>query len=266
MVSVMRGGAEVGDDPFAKIKGLIKQMIEKLLKEAEEEATHKAFCDKEMAETKEKKADKTDEIDKLSAKIDSMTARSAQLKDEVAALQKDLAELAAAQAEMDEVRAKEKALFEKNKPELEEGLEGVKLALKILREYYAKEDKAHASGEEASTGIIGLLEVCESDLSKELAEVISVEEAAAAKYDQETKENEILQVTYEQDVKYKTKESKELDEATAEATSDRAGVEAELGAVLEYLAKLEDQCIVKTEPYAKRVARREAEIAGLKEA
>merc|ERR1719160_1511128 len=239
-------------------------MIERLLKQGEAEAAHKAFCDEEVAETKEKKADKEDEIAKLTAAIDRMTARSKLLKDEVATLQKELAELAAAQAEMDKVRAEEKAVFEANKPELEEGLEGVKLALKILREYYAKEDKAHEAGEGASTGIIGLLEVIESDISKALAEMISVEEAAAAKYDKETKDNEILKVTMEQDVKYKTKEFKELDEKIAEATSDRAGVQAELDAVLEYLAKLEDQCIAKPEPYEERVRRREAEIAGLK--
>merc|ERR1719161_861370 len=34
-------------DPFAKIKGLINDMIEKLLKEAQEEATHEAFCQEE---------------------------------------------------------------------------------------------------------------------------------------------------------------------------------------------------------------------------
>merc|ERR1719428_2103476 len=131
-----------------------------------------------------KKEDKTDEIEKLTAKIDQMTARSEQLKGEVADLQKQLAELAEAQAEMDKLRAEEKAVFEASKPELEEGLEGVKLALKILREYYAKEDKAHGAAEGAATGIIGLLEVVESDISKELAEIISVEEAAVAKYEQ----------------------------------------------------------------------------------
>merc|ERR1719171_3240249 len=144
MQAAMRGGAAVGDDQFAKVKELIKEMIERLLKQGEAEAAHKAFCDKEMAETKEKKADKEDEIAKLTAAIDRMTARSK-------LLQEELAELAAAQAEMDKVRAEEKAVFEANKPELEEGLEGVKLALKILHEYYAKEDKAHEAGVGAST-------------------------------------------------------------------------------------------------------------------
>merc|ERR1711892_1639241 len=92
------GGA---GDPFAKVKGLISNMIEKLLSEAQADATEKAYCDKEMAETEAKKADKEAAIEKLSTSIDSMIAKSGKLKAEVATLQKELAALARAQAEMD---------------------------------------------------------------------------------------------------------------------------------------------------------------------
>merc|ERR1711948_201596 len=158
-------------------------MIERLEAEADADATHKAYCDKELAESNQKKADKEAEIAKLSTKIDQMQARSAQLKSEVAGLQKALAELAAAQAEMNKMRAEENAAFKTNKADMEQGLEGVKLALKILREYYAKGDAAHAAAEGAGNGIIGLLEVIESDFSQALAEFITVEETAAATYD-----------------------------------------------------------------------------------
>merc|ERR1719197_132213 len=143
MAAAARLGAATGEDPFAKVKGLINEMIERLLKEAEEEAGHKAYCDKEMSETKAKKEELNTDIEKLTTKIDKMSADSAKLKEEVATLSKELADLEASQAEMDKVRAEEKAAYEKNKPEMEEGLEGVKLALKVLREYYAKEDKGH---------------------------------------------------------------------------------------------------------------------------
>merc|ERR1719181_1043886 len=167
---------------------------------------------------------------------------------------------------MNTLRSEEKATYDHDRPEMEEGLEGIKLALKILRDYYGAEDAAHAAATGAGGGIIGLLEVIESDFSKGLAELIATEESAAAEYDKITKENEIAKTTKEQDVKYKTKEAKSLDEAVAEASSDKAGSEEELAAVLKYYDSLKEQCIEKVEPYEERKKRREAEIAGLKEA
>jgi len=252
-------------DPFAKVKGLIEDMIETLEKEAEADATEKAYCDKELAETNAKKDAKTSEIKKLSTKIDQMTSRSAQLKGEVAELEKGLSALAKAQAEMDKIRLEEKEAYTKAKAEMEAGIKGVQLALKVLRDYYAK-DKAHAADEGGGAGIMGLLEVVESDFSKGLIEMTSTEEEAQSSYDQETKENEIEKVTKEQDVKYKTEEAAGLDKATAEATSDKSGVQEELDAVLEYLKGIEERCIAKPESYEERVARRTAELNGLKEA
>merc|ERR1719263_2301819 len=258
------GGSKA--DIFGKIKGLISDMINKLEAEAEADATEKAYCDKELAETNQKKDDKTAEIEKLTAKIDSMSSQSKQLKGEIATLQKKLGELTASQAEMDKLRAEEKALFEANSAETEKSLNGVKLALKVLNEYYAKADKAHGAADGASSGIIGLLEVCESDFSTNLAEVVSTEQTAQGAYDQETKDNEIETTTKTQDVKYKNKESADLDKAVTETTNDRSSVQEELDAVNGYLKKLHDKCDEKVESYAERKRRREAEIAGLKEA
>merc|ERR1719333_790347 len=77
--AVLRYGAAGGDDPFAKVKGLIKEMIEKLMAEAAAEAEEKAYCDEEMAKTEEKKAELEDDAAKLQAKIDKAAAASATL-------------------------------------------------------------------------------------------------------------------------------------------------------------------------------------------
>merc|ERR1712085_170949 len=224
-------------DPFGKVKDLISQMIEKLENQAGADATEKAYCDKELRESNEKKADKTAEIEKQSTRIDQAAAKSAKLKQEVATLESELSKLAKSQAEMDKLRGEEKAAFEESKAVLEKGLSGIKAALKALNEYYAKEDKAHDSADGAGNGIISLLEVCEADFSKNLAQIIADEETAVAEYEKVTKENEIEKTTKSQDVKYKAKESKELDKYAAELKSDRSGVQDELDAVLEYLAK-----------------------------
>jgi chromosome segregation ATPase len=266
VASTVRFGGGDQADMFGKVKGMITDMIEKLEAEAESDATEKAFCDKELAETRLKKDDKSAEIEKLKTKIEQMSAKSAKLKEEVATLQSELSALTKSQAEMDKIRAEEKAVFEKASSETQKALDGVKMALKVLNEYYSKSDAAHNSAEGASSGIIGLLEVCESDFSKALAEMTAEEQTAQNAYDAETKENEIMKVTKEQDVKYKTKESNGLDKSVSEASSDKSGVETELAAVNEYLAKLEGRCIAKAESYAERAQRRTDEIAGLKEA
>jgi len=265
MASVVRVSSANGDDPFAKIKGLISGMIEKLEGEAAADAEHKAFCDKELSENEEKEADKIAEVEKLTSKIDQWSARSAQLKSEAAALQEALAKLASSQATMDKIRGEEKALYTKSKAEMGQGLEGVKLALKILNEYYAKE-KAHVAADGVGSSIIGLLEVVESDFSKNLAEIVSTEEAAVAEYDETSKSNEVDKTNKDQDLKYKTQEASNRDKESAEGKAERQGVQKELDAVQAVLKSLHSQCDETTTPYEELKRRREAELAGLKNA
>jgi chromosome segregation ATPase len=266
MSSAMRLGAAAGDDPFTKVKGLITDMIATLEAEAEEDASQKAYCDKEMSEATAKKDELTAESDKLSTKIAQDKAASAKLKEEVATLQQELADMAKAKAAADQLRVEEKAAFEKNSAEMEQGIKGVKLALKVLKEYYAKADKSHSAADGAASGIIGLLEVCESDFTKGLTEMTAAEDTAAAEYEAYCKEDEIANVKKQQDVKYKTKEAAGLDKAVSELSSDLETVTDELTAVLKGLDKLKEMCVAKAEPYAEIKARRESEIAGLKEA
>merc|ERR1719281_2080029 len=217
-----------------------------------------------MSETSAKKADKEAEIEKLSTKVDQMSTKSSQLKEEVAVLQKELAALAQTQATMDDVRHKEKAEFDTSKAELDQGIAGIKLALKTLRDYYAKGDST--SSGDAGAGIISMLEVAESDCTKNLQDITSAEEMAASTYEDSTKENALDKTTKTQDAKYKTKEAKGLDESVAETSSDRTGVQTELDAVNEYFDKIKAKCVAKVEPYEEKKKRREEEIAGLKEA
>jgi len=266
MSSAMKLGAAAGEDPFAKVKGLITDMIATLEADAESDASQKAYCDKEMSEATAKKDELTAESDKLSTKIAQDKAASAKLKEEVATLQKELAGMASAKAEADKVRSEEKADYEKNSAEMKQGIEGVKMALKVLKEYYAKADKSHSSADGAASGIISLLEVCESDFTKNLTEMTAAEETAAADHEAYTKEDEINTTQKQQDVKYKTQEAANLDKSVSDLSGDLATTTDELAAVVSSLDKLKEMCVAKAEPYAERKARRESEIAGLKEA
>merc|ERR550514_215545 len=89
---------------------------------------------------------------------------------------------------------------------------------------------------------------------------------AASSYDKNTQENKLAKTQMEQDVKYKTQEYKSLDKEISDLGGDKSTAANELSAVMEYYGGIKDRCVAKPESYEDRKARREAEIAGLKEA
>jgi len=283
----LRMASLMSADPFAKIKGMIQEMIEKLVEEAGKEAEHKAYCDKEMGETKVKKEDMTDEVDGLQVKIDQATSKIAKLKQDIQTLSQELAKIAEEQQTADKIRAEEKAAWESAEADFTSGLEGVGMALQVLRDYYAEKEesllqtgththaqahmhaKVHARQSKSSgaaSGIIGMLEVVESDFSKLLAEGKAAESQAVKIYEEQTTENKIATKTKETEIKYKTKDQKETEALLEDLKEDIGGSKKELDAIMQYWEKLQPICVAKPEPYEERKKRREAEIAGLKEA
>mmetsp|Transcript_10368 Transcript_10368/g.22695 ORF Transcript_10368/g.22695 Transcript_10368/m.22695 type:complete len:665 (+) Transcript_10368:95-2089(+) len=268
----VRSVASSTADPFAKVKGLIEDMIANLEKQAAEEASAKAFCDSETAKSNAKKDDHESTIATLSAKIDYAESRVAKLKEQVSTLSEELRDVASEQSDATKIRGEEKATFKTAEADYEAGLEGVQMALKVLREYYGQSfaqvsqpaTSTHSKGDASS--IIGMLEVAESDFGKLLAEARDAEETAASEYEQNSEDNKIATQTKKQDVEYKNKEIVELQHALSEHGNDRDGEQEELDSVLEYLSKLNDQCVAKPEPYEERKRRREQEIEGLKNA
>jgi len=124
----------------------------------------------------------------------------------------------------------------------------------------------HVSAVGAGGGIVSILEVVEADFAKNLAQEEQEEADAQSEYDATTQENKISTATKQQDAKYKTQEYVALDKSITELSSDRDTANTELNAVLDYYDKLKDRCIAKPETYESRKGRREAEIAGLKQA
>jgi len=268
MAAVVRFGANGGHDPFGKVKKLISGMLTKLEGEAAGEANQKAYCDKELKDTKEKLDEKSTELESLSTKLAQKRSASGKLQEQVSTLQKELTDMSSSIAAATQLRQQEKAEYTKNKAEMDQGLHGVQMALKVLREYYAK-DAELVQVDQASNdagGIIGLLEVVESDMTKALQEATAEEESGASEYEEFAQANKAEAAGKGQDSKYKTREYKALDKAASEISGDLAGVSDEKDAIVEYDEKIKQSCIAKAEPYAEKKKRREQEIEGLKDA
>merc|ERR1712224_408157 len=64
----------VSDDPFKKVKKMIKDLIVKLMEEANEEAEHKGWCDTELSTNEQTRKEKTEAVETLHAEIDELEA------------------------------------------------------------------------------------------------------------------------------------------------------------------------------------------------
>jgi len=275
---LMQLASVAGSDPFVKIRGLIEDMIAKLLKEAQEEATQKAFCDEEMGKSKTSQAEKMATLDKLQTRIDGASATIAELTEAVKTLEAEIADIDSSQASATAIRTKEKADNTAAISDFKQSAEAVVKAMGVLKEFYGgaliqtsakvADKRPSFGGAKTDTGssIISVLEVAESDFTTLLAETETEEDAAAAAYEKLTKENTVSKAAKVADAKAKESEIKSLTVELGHSKEDHASTSAELDAVNSYIDKLKPQCEEKAMSYAEKKAAREAEIAGLKEA
>merc|ERR1719487_2188778 len=261
-------------DTFGKIKGLIESMIDRLEKEAAEEADAKAFCDTETEKSKAKQADLTAKLDMHAVRIEKATATIDELKVQIKGLQEAMAAMDAAEAEATALRQKEHAEYEKASSDYKLSAEAVANAIAVLQQYYSQgsfvqQGQAPELGG-AKTDIAGtiveMLEVAESDFTSLLAEAEADEKAAQTAFDKLTAENEVARAANVEEVKGKENEVGRLDMSLLNYKEDHETTANELDAVLKYLDELKPQCETKVMSYAERKAAREAEISGLKEA
>merc|ERR1719482_1034722 len=94
-------------DPFAKVKDMIQEMVEKLLQEQAQESEHKAWCDKETKETDASLDVKTDRVEELATRLAKTKAESAKLKREGAQLMAEIQALDTAVKEATAMRQAE---------------------------------------------------------------------------------------------------------------------------------------------------------------
>jgi chromosome segregation ATPase len=266
--------SEAREGPFDKITGLIESMISRLEKEAAEEADAKSFCDAETKKSKAKQAELTATSDKHAVRIEKATATIAQLKEEIKTIQEQMAEMDSSQAEATKLRTSEHEEYMKASKDYKDSAEAVANAISVLEAYYSGSSFVQSkqapelggkSGDIAST-IMGMMEVAESDFTTLLAESEAQEKAAQSAYDKLKEQNDVTRAANVEDVKGKEAAVKSEETALLNYKEDFASTGKELDAVLLYLDKLKPQCETKVMTYAERVAKREEEIAGLKEA
>jgi len=288
------------EDPFGKVKSMIKDLIVKLMEEANEEADHHAYCTAELATNKMTREDKSQEAEKLSAEVDQLTAKVAQLADEITELSDAMSELQGSRADATKLRAEEKKTNAQTTADATEAQVAVQKAIEVLRSFYDKDaagdssllqagakgkEKAEANATRAekqsskrrgrepytgmasdSTGVMGLLDVILSDFARLEAETSSAEDQAAAAYqkymDESAQELAVKGTTSD----HKEGSKQQAEESLRSTKKELSLTQEELDAALVYYDKLKADCVDTNLSYEDRRKMRQEEIQSLKEA
>merc|ERR1719258_1031941 len=276
----------MGDDPFTKVKKMIKDMITKLMEEANEEAEHKGWCDTELSTNQQTRDNKSEESDKLSAEIEMLTATISKLSEDITELNEGIATIDKAVAEATADREAEKAKNTETIADAKAASAAVAQATAVLKEFYAKAaeatafvqakgpaddapatfDGAYQGNQDQATSVLGMLEVIQSDFARLESETTAAEAEAADAFTKYSADSATNKAVKETDVKHKTSKRQETESALAEAKKDLAATNDELTAAMDYYDKLKPSCVDAGVSYEDRVARRKAEIQSLQEA
>mmetsp|Transcript_88206 Transcript_88206/g.257825 ORF Transcript_88206/g.257825 Transcript_88206/m.257825 type:complete len:683 (-) Transcript_88206:76-2124(-) len=294
VLSVAALRVQASEDHFEKVRAIIKDIVARLEAQASAEATTKGFCDTEMSNAVSSRDAKQEDVERLTAQITEKTAQKAQLMQEIAALSKAIADNTKAIEEATELRSEEHQDNTNVMTDASEGKEAVEYALQVLKQFYegaflqqssgyvppnsdrsgstvgdlAPEvfDNGYSGRQEDSKGIIGMLEVILSDFDRTGTTVETQDgmqetdftnfkgaielDTQAKEGDKETKEGQVTTL--------------EGDLITLEDQKRTAVSDHELA--LSELQGLRSMCVQGEETYEERVAKREKEIAALKEA
>jgi len=277
----------VASDPFTKVKKLIQQLIERLLAEATAEATKKGFCDTELGKARKDRDFRFEEVKSLSVDLGSLEAKRDELKAEIAQLTEDLDDLEKSLKKATDVRKEDKKNNLQTLKDAESGLEAVTEAIAILSAFYKQAAKAevfvqaspvdedtqgpgfegaYKGKQEASTGIIGMLEVIKSDFDRTIRHTTDAEAKAHAdfvEFDRESRSDTSGKET-----------KKKLDEEDLATTltsieqkmTDMQTAQDLLDSALKIIEGLKPTCIDTGMSYEERVAKRQEEIKALKAA
>jgi chromosome segregation ATPase len=270
-------------DPFGKVKKMIKDLIVKLMEEANEEAEHKGWCDTELSTNEQTRKEKTQAVETLHAEIDQLEASIAKLTEDITALTKAVAELDAAMAKATSLRQEEKKKNTETIADSQEAQTAVAQALTVLKEFYAKAaeatallqqqpeapevfDKPYTGMGGAAGGVVGMLEVIESDFARLEADTKASEASAQKEYDEFMTDSQVDKTKKSTDIEHKTAKKQDEEQALTTKKSDLEGTQKELDAALAYFDKLKPSCVDAGVSYEDRVARRKEEIESLQEA
>merc|ERR1712176_542897 len=266
-------------DAFERVKKSIDDMVAALLKEKADEIKHKDFCvdefNKNQLETERKERQKADQI----AKIEDLEMQIDGLNKAIDNLKSEIAEMQVQMKRAGEDREKENKEFQTTVADQRATAKLLKAALTILEDFYGKKSLLQepagppppAGFEEykknqASGGVMGMMQQIIDDAKAMEAEAIRSEEDAQKAYEDFVKDTNGSIEAKSKDIVNKSETKAKAETDLVEAKEDKEAVMLELEQLANYKAELHSSCDFVMKNFEIRQTARDEEIEALKQA
>jgi len=274
----------IAADPFTEVKILIQKLIERLVAESTSEATKKGFCDEQLGKATKDRDYRFADTHKLELEIKALELKHDELTAEIDLLTQALTGLEADLETATLDRAGEKEFNQNTVVTGKKGLEAVRQAITILKVFYKRAGKAtvfiqaspvdedtsgagfagaYTGKQESSKGIIGMLEVIESDFDRTIRTTEASEKAAHESF---VEFDRVSRADIKGKETQKTLNEEDLTttiSTTALKVNDLTTAQGLLDDALRTFEALKPTCIDTSMSYQDKVAKREEEIQAL---
>jgi hypothetical protein len=274
-------------DAFTKVKKSIQDMVDKLIKEKEDEIKHKDFCIEEINNNERDTEMKERDRDDLVAKIEDLTSTIDTLAKEIEVLKAEVAELQVQMKRAGEDREKANKEFQTTVADQRATQKLLAAALNILKGFYEKaalvQKQATGSVKQtsgqapppgfksyeknaASGGVMGMMAGIINDAKAMEAEAIRGEEDAQQTYEEFVQDSNMSIEMKVKDITGKAEMKAKAEGEKVEAETERDGVLGELEQLANENADLHKSCDFTLKNFELRQTARDDEIEALKQA
>lgn len=256
-------------DQFASVRGIIKDLIATLEGQATTEATQKSFCDAQMAAGIQSRDQHSSAMESLAASIQLTGSQIQALALTIAEVSEEIAALNKALSEMTQLRSEEKARNQRTVSEADAGAAAVQQAIVLLQNFYGNTSmfvEGYDGGKAESKGIIGLLQVIQSDFQRTSSTTAAAEQAEDTAFQTQTAATQ-ASIDEKKLILNQDEASQQSKEADLTTFQDSLKQETDLHAsAVATLETLQASCVDASESWEERKANRAKEVEALKQA
>jgi hypothetical protein len=282
-------------DPFAEISAEVDQFIADLEEEEAADLAEKEQCEKDRHEKNAAVEMESKAIDSNTARIERWNGYVAEAQKAVEEIMKEIKELQDQKTDAETQRAKEHAEFEVALEDDTAAVEVVGNAMKVLTDFYAKENLAIAFVQVAETqtqpageaptpppstweeggykgaggesgGVVGLLEMIKTDIGKDIQKADKEEADAVTAYEKLVADIDADILSLETRKSNKEGEIADDEGSVAAEKTERGTNQEEMKAHLDYLASIAKRCDYMAAEFENRKIARQEELDNLHKA